>query len=430
MTIDLSSLGTAMYYSTAARKQQMDMDREQGQIVAEQQQNQLRQQQMKASIQGQKITDDYYTTKLPEASKMGRLGVLKAQQQEYQELVRAGDHDRAKDLKVDIDETRNTIKLEDAENKQNQANKIHEQGRIAASYLTDQTFENRQAVLQILREQGTPDEKLPISKEAIASAAKSIADKDSNTKDILAAKQKQEDHLENLEFNKTKLDGIREDRALTRAILARKQDLIEKGKSQPKVTAPERMAAAQMTTQMHHAGIDMQNLAQLTQGGKVITTTGAFDNITDHGIFGASSKAIGQSLTDQQKQMYRSIMIPLSRIAAITQSGGRYKVTDGAVKQEMDAYMAQPGHTHMTMLEKMGELKQAFIRDAESAIAAGTLNPEQLKYIEKSMDDINGAVPWNVSDVIEFYQKGGKAKDFGSWLEQQHPKDEGSWKDM
>jgi flagellar motor component MotA len=174
----------------------------------------------------------------------------------------------------------------------------------------------------------------------------------------------------------------------------------------------------------------MQNLAQLTQGGKVITTTGAFDNLTDHGIFGATSKAIGQSVTDQQKQMYRSIMVPLARIAAVTQSGGRYKVTESAVKQEMDAYMAQPGHTHLTMLEKMGELKQAFIRDAESAIAAGTLNPEQMKYVEKSMSDINKAVPWDVSDVIEFYQKGGKAKNFGAFMEEKHPKDEGSWKDM
>jgi hypothetical protein len=252
MTIDLSSLGSAMYYSTAARKQQMDMDREQGQIVAEQQQNQMRQQQMKASIQGQKITDDYYTNKLPQASQMGRLGVLKAQQQEYQELTRAGDHERAKNLKVDIDETRNTLKLEDAENKQVKADKIHEQGRVAASYLTDSNFENRQAVLNILREQGTPEDKLPISKEAIASAAKSISDKDSTTKDILAADTKQKDweqqRLDRIEREKDR----REDLALIRSELAKYRESKEIAKGEHKSTAPERMAAAQMTTQMHH----------------------------------------------------------------------------------------------------------------------------------------------------------------------------------
>ena len=56
MTIDLSGLGSAMYYSTAARKQQMDMDRQQENIISDHQQNQIRSQQMQQELRRKEIS--------------------------------------------------------------------------------------------------------------------------------------------------------------------------------------------------------------------------------------------------------------------------------------------------------------------------------------------------------------------------------------
>lgn len=179
----------------------------------------------------------------------------------------------------------------------------------------------------------------------------------------------------------------------------------------------DRTIANTMTTAMSEAGISLENLSNLTKKGTIYTTAGAYDNLSDHGVLGATAKQLTQeNLTSQNQQMYRSVMLPLVRQAVTIQSGGRYKITEGAVKQEMDAVMASAGQSHMTMLEKMAELKQTISKGAEASLAAGILNPKQEAIVRNNLEQLDRAIPWSVNDVVSFATSGGKAKDFGTWL--------------
>lgn len=238
-------------------------------------------------------------------------------------------------------------------------------------------------------------------------------------------KQQHEDNVADRRQRERELEMYRA------SLLGLKKEQIEKPGG-AKISFQERSAANTMNTTMREAGISMENLSQLTQQGSVHTTAGAFENISDHGVFGATSKVMGQSITPQSKQMYTSIMLPLARMASVAQGGGRYKVNDAAVRQSIESFIAQPGQTHMVMLEKMAELKQTLIQGAAASLEAGTMNPDQDKSVRENIEKIEKSIPWNVSDVLEFYNKGGKAENFGDWLKKKTKKevDDSGWKDM
>lgn len=245
-------------------------------------------------------------------------------------------------------------------------------------------------------------------------------------------KQEHEDSVSDRRQRERELEMYRHSiLSLKKEQVGLKKEQIEKPAS-AKSAFQERSSAYTMDVTMREAGISMENLSQLTQQGMVHTTSGAFENISDHGVFGATSKVMGQSITPQSAQMYSSIMLPLARMASTAQSGGRYKINDAAVKQSIESFIAQPGQTHMVMLEKMAELKQTLIQGALGSVEAGTMNPEQEKSVKDNINKIEKSIPWSVSDVIEFYQKGGKAENFGKFLDKKYKSDTDSsgWKDM
>ena len=209
-----------------------------------------------------------------------------------------------------------------------------------------------------------------------------------------------------IEKEKIKLEG----KALADAIKAN-------ATGNPKINANEKLIANTMTTALAEAGVATDNLSNLTSKGTVYTSAGAFNNLSDEGIFGASAKAMTRAMTPQDKAMYESVMLPLVRQVVTIQSGGRYKITEGAVKQEMQAIMTQAGQSHETMLAKMGEIKQTIAKSAEAALASGALNPEQKQLVEDNLLKIDKAIPWEVNDVINFVHGGGKGKNFKTWLD-------------
>jgi len=161
-----------------------------------------------------------------------------------------------------------------------------------------------------------------------------------------------------------------------------------------------------------------ENIMKLTNAGRISTSTGTYDNISDHGVLGATAKAIGTKLTDTDKQMYRSVMTDLVRQTATLTSGGRYKLNEAQVKQEMDALMTAPNQSHMTMLEKIAKIKQNAINGARASLESGSLNEDQANSMREGITKLNDIIPWNANDVIEFHREGGKAKDFQTWLEE------------
>lgn len=161
-----------------------------------------------------------------------------------------------------------------------------------------------------------------------------------------------------------------------------------------------------------------ENIMKLTNAGRISTSTGTYDNISDHGVLGASAKAIGMKLTDTDKQMYRSVMTDLVRQTATLTSGGRYKLNEAQVNQETAALTAGPNQSHMTMLEKIAKIKQNAINGARASLEAGSLNEAQANSMREGITKLNEIIPWNANDVIEFHREGGKAKDFQTWLDE------------
>lgn len=195
----------------------------------------------------------------------------------------------------------------------------------------------------------------------------------------------------------------------------------------PKLTMPEKLIAHTMTTAMHEASVGVDNLSALTKGGKVHTSAGAFSSLDDSGVMGATSAVMGRELTPQDRAVYESIMIPLVRITATVQNGGRYKLTEGQIKQETKAITTMSGHSHETMLAKMGEMKQTIKAAAEATLVSRTLNPEQAELVKKNLELIDESIPWTVKDVVKFTDRKDKNVTFEEFLNKSKKSEETSF---
>jgi tetratricopeptide (TPR) repeat protein len=200
---------------------------------------------------------------------------------------------------------------------------------------------------------------------------------------------------------------------------ARKTMELIKGSQTQKVPVAIQAKNDKLTTAALESEASIDNLVKLTHGGAIHTTAGAFDNLTDHGVIGATAKGITQTLNSDQKAMYTSIMMPLMRTAATIQGGAYYKLNESQVQQEMRAMLAPAGVSHLTMLEKMAELKQSIERGLEAGLDSETLKPKQEEAVTTARENIMKAIPWTVGDVIDFKDTGGKAKNFGEWLKKE-----------
>ena len=216
---------------------------------------------------------------------------------------------------------------------------------------------------------------------------------------------------ENQEANR----DLRKDLASQHATLVRELKAA-KDNAPPKISARQKEVSEKEVIAANEAAVSVQNVAQLTNSGRVETTSGTFDNIDNKGLFGASAGSLGRTLTSTQSQMYSSIMMPLMRTAATIQGGAYYKLNESQIQQEMRALMAQPGASSLTMLEKMAELRQTINTGLEAKKTSGTLNDAQEDIITRTIDTVSKAIPWDVSDTIEFRDTAKKGQSFGNWL--------------
>jgi hypothetical protein len=257
-----------------------------------------------------------------------------------------------------------------------------------------------------------------------------------SAKDTLAFDQKEKDLKEGREI-RAQEKKVSEDRLL-RTEQDRKKDredslqerirhdkeleLLRRSIEDRKASAPTKISARQKEVSekeviaANEAATSVQNIAQLTNSGRVETTSGTFDNIDNKGLFGASAGSLGRTLTSTQSQMYSSIMMPLMRTAATIQGGAYYKLNESQIQQEMRALMSQPGASSLTMLEKMAELRQTINTGLEAKLTSGTLNEAQEGIITRTMSTVEKSIPWDVSDTIEFKDTAKKGQSFGNWL--------------
>jgi len=430
MTIDLSSLGSAMYYSTAARKQEMDMDREQQNIIAERQQNQARAEEMQQQKARTKSFSEAYSKQVDQKTTSALVQNQQIWQGLYNERAKSGDIIGAKQAQEQVDKIEIQKKNEQDTILKAQKDMRERKSMIGAAYSPNDP-ESTKMFNDELTKEGYKENDPRRSDPTFIAAKQKEWDAAAQTSEqrqqaSLSVQKHSEDLIERKRSEDEKERHNKEMERLTAQLRASKEAHI----GDKKLTNSEKMIANTMNTTMAEAAQSMENLDQLTQSGKVKLSTGAYNNISDHGMFGATAASLGQSITTQDKQMYESIMLPLARMTATAQGGGRYRTNEASVKQSIEAFITKSGQTHMTMLEKIAELKQTLAISGESALEAGNLNSIQETSMRKNIDRINKSVPWNVNDVVEFYNKGGKAENFGDYLKKKNPPDESDWKPL
>lgn len=203
------------------------------------------------------------------------------------------------------------------------------------------------------------------------------------------------------------------------------EGLTKAGSTKKTLTAMDKAVANTVNNTMNEAGLSIRNLSELTNMGKIHLTSGTYDNLSSSGLFGATTKQVAQRLTNADKEMYRSILLPLARQAA-TMQNPRYRINEESVNQAMDTVISSPGQKHITMLEKMAEAKQNILMGAKSSIEAGNLNEDQKDAVMQNIESIKRDIPWDVDDVIKFHRTGKKVENFGDWLNKKQNTPQGS----
>lgn len=422
--MDLGDLGSAMYYSTEARKGQLDMERQQANIVAEQQQNQMRQQQIQQeqdrvrdfSAAYSKQVDSKVANNLDQNIDIwsavrdirGKKGDAKGVEEADSQVKKIEETKKvnlATQEKIQSDIRQNKARVGDTYNPNNP-----DTVKEFAKTLYDEGYKPE----QIQKLMG--DEKFVSAKQkewhdsALTAEQRSTAVRTAQ-QDIEKSKKEEESRKKTdlqIDVLKQQLSWMREGKT-------------KSGGNANKVGAVERGYAEQVSNQLHEASAGMDNLAYLTKQGTVQTSAGAFENLSDHGVFGATAKAFTQSLTPQSKQMYASIMLPLARQSAWVGGGGR-RITEASVNQAMREFINLPGQTHATMLEKMAEMKQSFVQGGEAKLATNILNDTQTEMVKLDLKKIQDSIPWSVKDAIDFSRSGEKGENFKSWLDKRQGK--------
>ena len=396
MTIDLSSLGTAMYYSTAARKQQMDMDREQGQIVAEQQQNQLRQQQMANQIKSDKESDRFYKEEFPKVSLMSKLGQINAYEKEAARMDSLGDGKRATFYKASATQLREDAKLEDKEQKQKQIDLKQSQAMIGYSYLQEKTPYNKKMLWDTLVQNGVAPEKLPRSEEAMVEAAKKLQNDgfnfESKVKFDESTRKYEQDRDDKLNAKKEKDREFK----IKMGLLAQQKEAANIAKEEKITGQMER--AEKLIESGNSVASAIEKISALSSG----TTTGFLPNLTTKdGMFNAVRNMAGRNISTTEEKMMNTIFVGLGRDLATLEAGGAATGLVGLAEQMKAGLYILPGDDIVSVAQKLADIKRITLSRLEPKLRGKLLKGAQAEEAQRVIDTLNILIPYDMLDVIK-----------------------------
>lgn len=169
----------------------------------------------------------------------------------------------------------------------------------------------------------------------------------------------------------------------------------------------ERIYGQQFLTSASEVGRAAPNLDLLSNSGDNPLVSGAFSNLSETGVFGATARAFGTTITKEESQQYEALMLPIIvNIATMQNSGRRPTVNQTDILAK--ALISKPGTTYAAQLQKMAEIPQIASAAEEAMQTNPALTDAQKKLAQTSLDRIKKAIPFSVQDVYEF-QKASKS---------------------
>lgn len=194
---------------------------------------------------------------------------------------------------------------------------------------------------------------------------------------------------------------------------------IKQGNKSGKDTASsnERTKNSRIVVSAAEVKMAVQNLNVLTNGGQNPATAGMFRDLEGKGVFSATAKWLGTSITPEDQNQYDSILRPVIFNIASLQSQGM-AVRKFHMENVTQSLLSQPGITHATQLVKMGEFRQVVDAAIEGSLTSSTLNPDERALLQNVRDQVRVGIPFTGNDVLTF-QKQNKNPEmtFKQWCD-------------
>jgi len=143
-----------------------------------------------------------------------------------------------------------------------------------------------------------------------------------------------------------------------------------------------------------------------------------------HSILGVAKKAMSNVVTSQEAQTYNTMFAGVARNLAALETAGLAPA--GSLTHSMEALSIKPGDTKLTIAQKLAEMKQIVHTSLEPMMAGNRLPKEQKEAMQKRLDQIDKAVPYDQESLIDYMnQKGNETLgDFGKKAKSETSKDD------
>jgi len=144
---------------------------------------------------------------------------------------------------------------------------------------------------------------------------------------------------------------------------------------------------------------DLNNIVKLP----LTTSRGIFGGRQQGGsLFDAGKESLANAMTTQDVQSYNTLASGLQRNLAAIEAAGL--APSGSLTHQMDAVIFKNGDTNYTKLQKLAQIKQIANAGIETTLSNPRLPEKQTKHFEDVLDQINKAVPFDNTDLIQLQQ--------------------------
>ena len=173
------------------------------------------------------------------------------------------------------------------------------------------------------------------------------------------------------------------------------------GVATSKVSTDDKKVARRVSTDSQLILSSLDDVSLLNENGSKSLTGTTFSNLPDKGLLTAPAKALSNSMSDTDAQMYDSILGPATR-EMVQFLMPDYRPTDAAFQKTEAIYKGRSGEPHIVQIQKLAKLRQDYESAGKSYLDAGIMNAEQAKEFKANVLKSRQMIPYSVKDVIEF----------------------------
>ena len=173
------------------------------------------------------------------------------------------------------------------------------------------------------------------------------------------------------------------------------------GVATSKVSTDDKKVARRVNTDSQLILSSLNDVTLLNENGSKSLTGTTFSNLPDKGLLTAPAKALSNSMSDTDAQMYDSILGPATR-EMVQFLMPDYRPTDAAFQKTESIYKGRSGEPHIVQIQKLAKLRQDYENAGKSYLDAEIMNAEQAKQFKANVLKSRQMIPYSVADVVEF----------------------------